>query len=178
MAWYVPLIALMVLAGVTTDDATTTPAADTAAADTAVDEPAAADEPAADAAADEPEPEAAEVDEPARDGQFTFRVKGIECGVHSVGDNEFLREEPQGQFCVLDVVVRNHDDRPGTLFAENLYLLDADGAEHSADWGATLAADPDGRTLSEEINPGNRVRGDVVFDVPEGVELTQARLHA
>lgn len=113
--------------------------------------------------------------QPAADGQFTFTVAGLECGATTLGENEYLREEAQGQFCQLRMRIDNTGDTAATLFADNQYLIDGD-TRYSASFAATYAADPGGG-FSTEINPGNGVNGVVVFDVPPGVRPTTAELH-
>ena len=118
----------------------------------------------------------ARLGEPVRDGKFEFTVDGLECGVESVGE-EFMTEEPQGQFCLLDVTVENIGDEAQYLFADNQYLYDEQGRQFSADGTATFAANPEGQALFEEINPGNSISGTIVFDVPQGATIVSAELH-
>jgi hypothetical protein len=120
--------------------------------------------------------EAAVVGDPVDDGGFRFVVDGVDCGRDRVG-GEFFRERAQGQFCLLSVSVENIGDEAGSLFADNQYLIDGRGGRHSADGSATFALDPEGDTWFEEINPGNTVTGEIVFDVPEDRRMLQAELH-
>ena len=124
--------------------------------------------------ADQAEP--AVIGDSADDGNFRFVVDGVDCGRDRVG-GEFFRERAQGQFCLLSVSVENIGDEAGSLFADNQYLIDGRGDRHSADGSATFALDPEGDTWFEEINPGNTVTGEIVFDVPEDRRILQAELH-
>lgn len=54
---------------------------------------------------------------------------------------------------------------------------DAKGAEYSVDSGAAIYANKDSSTFLEQINPGNAVKGKLVFDVPRGAKLTSVVLH-
>lgn len=120
----------------------------------------------------------AKVGEPARDGKFEFIVKSIECGRPQVG-NEFLNKKAQGQFCLVNLNVKNIGDVSQSLSSFNQYAYDAQNRKFTADDTATLyAAAPDaGSAWYNEINPGNSVDGTFVFDVPKGVSLTTVELH-
>ncbi|HEY8504926.1 MAG TPA: DUF4352 domain-containing protein, partial [Gemmataceae bacterium] len=78
-------------------------------------------------------------------------------------------------FCLVTVDVTNHGDEPRTLEPFSQKAFDARGREYSADDEAWLALEDS--PLLEEINPGNRVRGVIVFDVPRGTQLTRLELH-
>jgi hypothetical protein len=116
------------------------------------------------------------IGEAVRDGDFEFTVAGIDCGSTEVGDDPFT-ETAQGQFCLLTVRVENIGSQSQTLFAMEQFLLDADGREFAADDPATFANDPMAETFLSEINPGNNVEGEIVFDVPADVEIVEAELH-
>lgn len=116
--------------------------------------------------------------EPAPDGQFTFTVTKFECGAKRVGSNQYLTKEAQGRYCFLHVNVKNHGDRPQTLFADNQYLRDSEDKKYSADQEATFYySDDNRRVFAEEINPGNDVSGVIVFDVTPSVTPIKAELH-
>ena len=176
------LLVLLVLASALTasNEPETTDTASPAA-----DDPAspAADEEASPAADDEAqggeegdEAQVTGIGTPARDGKFEFTVNGFRCGETTVGE-EFFEEEAQGQFCFLDVRVQNIGDRRQFLSADDQKLLDAQGTQYSPSSVATFALDPQGSTLFEDINPGNAVEGTIVFDVPQGAQITRAELH-
>jgi len=113
---------------------------------------------------------------PAVDGQFTFTVNSLECGATSVG-TDVLTEEAQGQFCLLSLRVENTGDMAQSLFADSQVLLDGAGTEYSSSFQATLANDPEGDALFNEINPGNAVEGTIVFDVPADAAIERAEWH-
>lgn len=125
----------------------------------------------------ESKPTTAGIGEPAKDGKFEFVVKSIECGKDSVGTNEFLTKKAQGQFCLLNITVKNIGDEPQSLFADNQYLFNASNQKYSADSVATTYAAPEGSTWYSEINPGNSVEGAVVFDIPKDQVPATAELH-
>lgn len=166
------LLVLLVLGSALTasDDTETTDAASPGA-----DDEAQGTDDEAQGAEEGDEPEVTGIGTPARDGKFEFTVNGFRCGETTVGE-EFFEEEAQGQFCLLDVRVQNIGDQSQFLSADAQYLFDKD-AQYSASSEATFTMDPDGNTLFEEINPGNAVEGTIVFDVPQGAQITRAELH-
>lgn len=119
----------------------------------------------------------AKVGEAVRDGKFEFVVKSVECGKGSVGTNQYLTKTAQGQYCLLNVSVKNIGNEKQSLFSANQKLLDAANKEYSADDTATLYAAPQGSSWYSDINPGNSVEGTIVFDVPKDVTPTVAELH-
>lgn len=124
----------------------------------------------------EQEAERVGLNEAVRDGKFEFTVTGFRCGEASVGD-EFFTEEAQGQFCLLGLRVENIGDEAQSLFAEAQLLIDDQGREFSADSMATISHNPEGDAFWSEINPGNSIEGEIVFDVSEGANLAEAQLH-
>ncbi len=125
-----------------------------------------------------PAPSMAGMNQPARDGKFEFVVSSMQCGATEVGE-EFLTERAQGQFCLLDVTVKNIGKESQTLSATNQYLLNDADVEYSASFEASFAYNQaqDTDVLFEDINPGNSISGTFVFDVPMDAQITTARLH-
>lgn len=123
------------------------------------------------------EPKVIGLNQAARDGKFEFTVTGLTCGKISVG-SEYLSKAPQGQFCMLNVTVKNIGDEAQSLFSSNQFLLNDKGQKYSADDTATMYNNPDpGTTWYNDINPGNTVSGTIVFDIPKDQNPTIAQLH-
>jgi hypothetical protein len=112
-----------------------------------------------------------------RDGKFEFTVKSVECGKASVGTNEYLTKTAQGQYCLLNMTIKNIGNEAQSLFSGNQYLLNASGQKYSADDSATLHAAPSGSSWYNNINPGNSVEGTIVFDIPKDQTPATAELH-
>jgi hypothetical protein len=121
--------------------------------------------------------EVAKIGQPANDGKFEFTVSSVECGKVSVGTNQYLTKSPQGQYCLLNISVKNIGDQAQSLISSNQYLLNANGQKYSADDSATLYNSPSGSSWYNNINPGNSVSGAIVFDVPKDQTPTAAELH-
>lgn len=147
-----------------------------------VPDPPAAEQPAAPgdatkpAAKKPPAKKAAGIGDPVRDGKFEFVVTDMVCGKKQVG-NEFLNKKAQGQFCIVDVTVRNIGDESQLFSGGSQKAFDAKGTEFSNDGSAEMYANDQSQTFLEEINPGNQVKGKLVFDVPAATKLTALELH-
>lgn len=119
---------------------------------------------------------ASELGKGVRDGKFEFTVRSVKCGIAVVGDNPYIQEKAQGQFCAVQLSVENIGDEPQSMFADNQYAFDTKGRKFSANSMASMA-DESSQVLWEEINPGNAVKGNVYFDVPKGAKVTSLELH-
>ncbi len=119
---------------------------------------------------------AGQMGKPAVDGKFQFTVTGMKCGVPSVGPAEF-GEKAQGQFCLVDVTVKNVGSTAEVFSDMSQKAYDAKGTEFTSDSGAATWANKDHSTFLESINPGNAVDGKLVFDVPKGTKLASIVLH-
>jgi Protein kinase domain/Domain of unknown function (DUF4352) len=111
----------------------------------------------------------------ARDGQFEFVVRSIRCGIRRVGP-ELAGQTPQGRFCLVAVSVANVGTEARDFAAGQQHLFGGDGRRHSAD-GAATAANGSPRLLLSQINPGNRIEGTLVYDVPRGMRPARMELH-
>jgi len=115
----------------------------------------------------EPEPEASqvptvEIGEKVRDEGYQFTVTKVTCGVKRVGSS-YLGEKAQGQFCLVNMRVKNISKEPINFSDENQALVDTKGREYSPDDEAWIYID-DSDPFAE-INPGNTLRTTVPFDV-------------
>jgi hypothetical protein len=104
------------------------------------------------------------------DGDFSFIVKTVECGIDSVG-NETFGAEAQGQFCLISLSIENVGDEAQTMFADNQKLYDTEGREFSADTGSMLYLENGADAWLSEINPGNTLEGQILFDIPKDATL-------
>lgn len=121
----------------------------------------------------------AKLNEAVRDGKFEFTVSKVTCGESSVGTNPYLTKQAQGQYCRVSMNIKNIGDKAQGLSSSDQKLIDAQGKQYSADDQATLYAAPEGAssTWFNQINPGNSVSGDIIFDIPKDVTPTTAELH-
>jgi hypothetical protein len=112
----------------------------------------------------------------ARDGDLEFQVRRVECGFSRVGD-PLINQAAVGQFCVVELAVRNVGKRPA-IFADTLQRAFGSGGERFvADSAAGILANADQQVFLSDINPGNVVTGAVVYDVPPDARIVRLELH-
>ena len=121
-----------------------------------------------------PKPEMPGIGDVVKDGKFSFKVTKVDKRAQ-VG-NSFLNKKAQGQFLLVHVTVKNIGDEAQSFFGNNQLLHDARGREYEADAEASLYLE-NSKSLYEEINPGNTVRGIVLFDVPQKTKIATIELH-
>jgi hypothetical protein len=111
---------------------------------------------------------------PVRDGNVEFVVSSVRCGVPEVGSG-LVRRTAGGQYCLADVRATNVKDDARTLYEPFQKLLDSAGHKHSAD--VTMRVVFRDQTIWDKIQPGQQVRGTMVFDIPRNVSATALELH-
>jgi len=113
--------------------------------------------------------------DPVRDGQFQFVVHSVACGARSVGQG-IARKRPLAQFCLLALEVENTGSEGRTFGGGSQYLFDDAGKRFDPDLDATVRHG-DRRLLSTHLNPGQRLAGTLVYDVPDPIDLARVELH-
>lgn len=127
------------------------------------------------APAEEPADDLPGIGDAVRDGKFEFVVTGVEDGGTEVGD-DFLRETAQGRFHLIHVTVTNIGDEAQSMFDSNQRVRDEQGRTFEANSMAGIHLDGNDLWINE-INPGNSVKGTLVFDMPEGAIPVAIELH-
>jgi hypothetical protein len=113
---------------------------------------------------------------PATDGKFQFTVTKMHCGVAKVG-GDVLSKKAQGEFCLVNVTIKNVGDSAEIFDSTSQKASGRDGTEFSTDPVAETYVNDQNQTFLEDINPGNQVKGTLIFDVPKGTEITSIVLH-
>lgn len=121
------------------------------------------------------DPQVAGLGDAVRDGDFEFIVSKVSCGKTTIGES-YLNTKAQGQFCLASLTVKNTSDKANSMSGEYVKAKDAQGREFSADTGAAIYL-KDSKAILEEINPGNTMKGTVIFDVPKNTKITELELH-
>lgn len=119
--------------------------------------------------------EAAGKGEAVKDGKFTFTVVSTSSRTH-VGDS-MLGKKAQGKYFVVKVKVRNHGDEPQGLTDTAQELYGPGGKKYAADSEAAIYANEQNEVLYNDINPGNTVKGLLLFDVPKHFKPAKIVLH-
>ncbi|MDG4790613.1 DUF4352 domain-containing protein [Micromonospora sp. WMMD1102] len=122
-------------------------------------------------------PRVVDLNQAARDGDLEFRVRELRCGLTEVGD-PLVSQLAVGQFCVVDLAVRNLGTRPVTFQDTLQVAYGPAGQRFGVDSSAGLLANADRLGFLSEINPGNRVTGVVVYDIPPDARIVRLRLRA
>jgi hypothetical protein len=78
---------------------------------------------------------------------------------------------------VVSLSVRNIADRPQLFLSRAQKAFDVAGAGYTSDEIAGLFANRETQTFLRKIDPGDRVVGKLVFDVPTTTTLTTVELH-
>jgi hypothetical protein len=115
----------------------------------------------------------------ARDGDFAFRVKGIDCGraaanaVYNAPD--FTGTLPPGsKECIVELRVTDDKGEAQTFFDSNQTAIDARGHQLTADDnGIYLTGDKD----DTQLNPGVSITALVPYNLPRGDRITALELH-
>lgn len=81
------------------------------------------------------------LDEPGRDDKLELRMRAVECAVDRIG-NPFVSQAPVGQFCLVQVTVRNIGDRPAAVSESLQEAYGPAGKRFVADGAAVLLATP------------------------------------
>jgi hypothetical protein len=121
------------------------------------------------------DPEPPGLGDPVRDGQFEFVVRSVDCGTRSVGAG-FGHRAALGQFCLVGLRVENTGNQGRTFQGGQQYLVDRDGNRHDPDLAATAGNGGD-RLWATHLNPGQRLAGTLVYDVPEAAAPDRVELH-
>lgn len=115
-----------------------------------------------------------QLNEPVRDGNLEFVVSRVRCGVDQIGTG-VLKRSPKGQFCLVDVKVTNVKDDARTLYEPFQKLVDTAGDKHGADIAARFVYRD--QNLWDKVQPGKRVSGTMVFDIPADARPQRLELH-
>lgn len=123
----------------------------------------------------------AKIGEVINESDFNFTVNSIKCGEKRISTSGYVYfyTDAQGQFCRLNVTVTNIGSSANSIDASTQYLYNTQKQRYTYDSSATSHAAnySYGNPLDDNINPGNSVTGDFVFDVPIEVAPATAELH-
>lgn len=111
-----------------------------------------------------------------RDGKFEFVVSRADCSRSTVG-TRYLNRKTEGKYCVVHLSVTNIADQPQLFLGSAQKAFDTKGTAYTDDKIAGLYANDDTQTFLQKIDPGGKVVGKIVFDVPQATTLTTVELH-
>jgi hypothetical protein len=124
---------------------------------------------------EEAAPKVAGIGDVVKDGKFSFKVTKVEKGLSKVGQG-FAASKAQGQYVMIHLTVKNIGDEAQMFSDSEQKLIDDKGREYDADSGAAIMLE-DSNGFLKNINPGNTVKGFVLFDVPKNFKIKAIKLH-
>ena len=111
-----------------------------------------------------------------RDGKFEFVVTEVETGLPTVGTNEYLQSQAQGQYVLVHATVTNISSEPQSYFGDNQQLVDTQNRMFTNDTMAEMNVN-DSATIAADINPGNQLDVVIAFDIPVDAQPAAIELH-
>ncbi len=121
-------------------------------------------------------PSHAGLNQAARDGKLQFTVNGVTCGKGTEGDGSLVATA-QGQYCEVSLTVRNVGNDARVFSGAFQEAKDSSGNTYRDDTEAEAYANGIDQTFFNQINPGNEVKGVLIFDVPKGGKIVSLELH-
>jgi hypothetical protein len=100
----------------------------------------------------------------------------VDCGQSELSTG-LIRVQAQGQFCVVELSVRNIGSEPRDFADRNQKAYSPDGVQYAPDTGVGVIANGSGVAYWSTINPGNSVQGKIVFDIPTSSTISVIELH-
>lgn len=100
-----------------------------------------------------------------RDGQFEFRVLGVDRA------KSFGGETAKGEFVVVTLHVENTGNDARSFFGGNQKLVDSEGRQYAADGSAMFGE------ASGDINPGFSIETHLAYDVVPGTVVRSLVCH-
>jgi hypothetical protein len=115
-------------------------------------------------------------------GNFAFIINSVTCGESTIswvyGDIIRYYSTAQGQFCRLNLTVKNIGEYQDNISVSGQYLYNTQGQQWTYSSSATSNAAKYlyGNPLNASINPGNSITGDIVYDIPVGQSPSTAEV--
>lgn len=126
------------------------------------------------------QPKKAKVGESAKDGNLEFTVNEQKCnGEKTIGENQYAQAEAEGQFCRVNISIKNTGSSPVDLPLSAQRGLSPREESYSPDEAGTQYAQAD-QTKNywyQQIAAGATVSGDLVFSMNGNEELVRVELH-
>lgn len=113
---------------------------------------------------------------PVRDGKFEFVVTGVQVGLGEVGDNPYLQRKAQGAYTIVSMTVKNTSNKPQGFSPSAQYLFDSQNRKFENDSMAAINLQAD-TSMYANVNPGNTVTAQVVFDLPADAVPSRIVVH-
>lgn len=93
----------------------------------------------------------------------------------SIGMDGF-EEQAQGEYVIVDVSITNSSGEEISISGDDFSLIGSDGTKYGV--SSDLPITEDTPLIYETINPGNSASGYILFDVPEGTDISSMQYEA
>jgi hypothetical protein len=111
-----------------------------------------------------------------QDGTFEFVVSDVTCGESSV-EWGILRESADGQYCLVEIAVKNTGNLPALFLDRAQHMFASDGSRHRADATAGFIANEGISVWANVVLAGGTTGGILVFDIPADTTPVVLELH-
>lgn len=108
------------------------------------------------------------------DGKFSFQVTNVQSGLSTIGTNEYLKRDAQGQFVEITLSITNIGSAEQTFWGRNQKLVDTQGRQFTDDTEAEMNLS---QGIETDINPGNQATATVIYDIPANDQPKSMDLH-
>lgn len=124
-------------------------------------------------------PTTPKVGQVAKDGDFAFTVKSVQCGVTHLGTGTgFGETAPAGsQWCLVSMNVANDKTSSQSFFATNQYAIDAQGKRLSATTGGLIYLPTGSKAALSTVNPGVSITVEVPYQLAASDSISKFILH-
>lgn len=119
-----------------------------------------------------PAPAAAGIGTPVHTGDMEATVTKVDRGKESVGGS-YVNKKAQGEYVLVSVEVKNTGKDELTVMSSTFTLVGPDGVEYSTSDDIVYLDEP---LILESVNPGNTIKGQVLFDIPKGAKYSSLRI--
>jgi hypothetical protein len=110
--------------------------------------------------------------QPLKVGDVTFTVTGTSTATNVGGE---YGVKAQGQFLILDVIVKN-EGKEAITTDSSFFKLKSGDITYDADGTAAVYANEDNNFFLQKVNPGLENKGKVVFDIPADATNLQVQV--
>lgn len=121
------------------------------------------------------------VGDTAKIADVAFKVKSVDTKTKIDSGNQFVDPaKASGKFVIMKVSIKNGQKESLTINSDYFKIKTKDGTTYdpTTDSDVMMVVSPDKQFFLEQINPGIKKNGTIVFDVPKDLKLSKSYLKA
>jgi hypothetical protein len=112
------------------------------------------------------------------DSGWTLNIHYLQCDIPRLGSGSIAGEDAKGQYCVVNLTVKNGTNESTRFFSSGQQAFDSAGTEYRSDLlASTYANYKDHQDFVNPIAPGGTATGFVAWDMPTGKTIAKLQLH-